>query len=196
MAYGVPGPFGLQPTRTLTGATWNEQTNSYLINLTAGNLFIGDPVKATANGTIQPAGAGDTALGVFMGCRYVATNLTVNDPQWYPFWLNGTSIKTGTTPFALIIDDPQVVYAAQISAGGNLVQSNMFNTLNWAAGAGNQATGQSAYVLDYTTIGGDAGLNFKLLCLQPSPYNAPNQAYNVGEGIINNHFIRPGVAGI
>lgn len=196
MAYGVNGPFGLIPTRTLSGSNWNGQTNAYVIDTTAGSLFLGDPVKATATGAIQPAAAGDTALGVFMGCRYIATNATINNPQCYQFWLNGTSIRANTTPIALVVDDPNTVFAAQINAAGNLVQTNIFNTLNWAAAAGDQLLGTSNYVLDYGTIGTSAALNFKLLALQPSPNNAPNQPYNVGEGIINNHFMRAGQAGI
>ena len=196
MAYGVNGPFGLLPTRTLSGSTWNGQTNAYVIDTTAGNLFVGDPVKATATGTIQPAAAGDTALGVFMGCRYIATNTTINNPQWYQFWLNGTSIRANTTPIALVVDDPNVVFAAQINAGGTIQQQFIFQTINWAPAAGDQLLGTSNYTLDFGTLGTDAGLNFKLLALQPSPNNALNQPYNVGEGIINDHFMRVGAAGV
>jgi len=196
MAYGVNGPFGLLPTRTLGSATWNGQSSSYFIDVTAGNLFVGDPVKAMANGAIQPAAAGDVALGVFVGCRYIVSNATVNDPQWYSFWLNGTSLRANTVPIALVVDDPSTIFAAQVNAAGNLVQTNMFNTINWAASAGNQLLGQSQYTLDFATLGTAANLNFKMLTLQPSPNNAPNQPFNVAEGIINNHFIRPGAVGV
>lgn len=203
MAYGVNAPFGLQPVRTLTGACWNGQANPYVIDATAGNLYKGDPVKMMANGSIQPAAAGDTAMGVFMGCKYAPLNPLINDPQTYSYWLNGTQLQANTVPVAMVVDDPNTVFAIQVNAGGILVQGSIGANANWVAAAGDPVAG-SGYSLDFGTIGNGVNLNMKLIGFYPSQNNgvsslqrAPVQvSFNVAEVLINNHFYRGGTAGV
>ena len=79
MAYGVNAPFGLKPSRFLSGATWNDQTTQYQIDTTVLRyIFTNDPVVVTANGEIASANYAGGAvvnaalLGSFQGCQYYA----------------------------------------------------------------------------------------------------------------------------
>lgn len=196
MSFGTNSPFGLKPSRFLTGAEWNGATNTYTVDTTTGSLFTGDPVKMTANGVIQPCAAADTSVGVFMGCYYESSVTLANSPYYFPAWVNGTAIKAGTLVTAYVVDDPSVIYEVQTNAAGALVAANVGNTVNWATGAGNATTGQSGYVLDQASLGTAATLNMKILRLADTPANAWGLAFNVVEVLINTHFYRGGVAGI
>lgn len=125
MANGVNAPIGLKPSRFLSGATWNDQHNQYILDTAAGlSIFTNDPVVATANGGITaaayqdpavPVTAGTLLIGSFQGCEYVAPDGTLVPS---PAWITGTVIKAGTTVKAFVTDDPNIIYDIQCSSSG------------------------------------------------------------------------------
>ena len=151
MAYGVNAPFGLKPSRFLSGATWNDQTNQYILNTDSNlSIFTNDPVVATAGGGITSAvyqdptvavTAGTLLIGSFQGCQYIDPNGFLVDS---PSWITGTVIKAGTKVTAFVTDDPNIIYDIQCSSFGNgvvaanvqlgLAAEDIFQNAGFAAG--------------------------------------------------------------
>jgi len=113
----------------------------------AGNgIASGDPVCAGADGTIKLAtpattpgstwtlDKNGTPLGTFINAAWedAATGDTVSGG-----WVNGTVPAGGRVGRALVMIDPNVVYALQIdTANSSLTQQNAFDNANWSYSAG------------------------------------------------------------
>jgi hypothetical protein len=207
MSYGINAPFGLRPTYTLNGGTWNNQTSDYQIISGYGtSLFQGDPVTFLNTGGIGiavggNAGAQGPTLGVFMGCTYLLNGTYV----YAPYWPAGTVPDNAGNATAYIVDDPNVVFDIQVAsnaaaANPTIVQANMGLNANFSVGgvgnpaAGSTVTGQSAYYLVFETLtpGTSASLNLKLLRFTPNPRNVPGANFNNALVIINNHQLKGG----
>lgn len=213
MAYGVNAPFGLKPSRMISGATWNGQTSEYLIiSGTTGNLFIGDPVKPLASGGIGRWTNDTLVAGVFMGCKYIDTNGNYVISRT---WTDSTATYNAQPATALIVDDPNVLFDIQVSNSTNTVSGIQLADLNINAnlaigggggaqspqnpGDGSFTTGLSAFYLDYNTIAATGTLPLKVIKLTPYPGNifataAPavsgQGAYNNVLVFINNHMFQ------
>jgi len=169
MAYGTNAPFGLQPRYFLNGSTWNDQTRQY--DIASGytpeiggtplpGLFIGDPVIRLSDGTIgiwpglgSPGNPSAPILGVFFGCFYYDTNGTYVPSNYWPA---GTVTRGAQNAKALIVDDPSVIFSAQVSTSagnpstavgiqlknlGCNISPGMGNNLGAAGNAFNPVTG-------------------------------------------------------
>lgn len=214
MSYGTNAPFGFQARSHLLGMPITTQQDLYFINGNvaggsvsyATSIFTGDLVKLAADGSIQLAGVGDASIGVFMGCTYFDTTNTL---VFKPYWPASTQTFLFSNPSAYVIDDPYVVYSAQV-AGVALVTGNT-NTinyngttsdLNWnyniAIGTGSTASGQSGAYVNLATQAATASLQMKLIRLEPRVGNTYGLAYNNGLFLINNHIYKggTGTAGI
>lgn len=199
MAYGTNAPFGLQPRMSNTGAPWNGQTNTYIIESGYGtNLFIGDPVAPLGNGSIGIGAAGTGIAGVFWGCQY-------QDPQgnfqFSPYWPANTVTYnpggSGNIPAtAFVVDDPSILFDIQVSSSiapgaqptVNLASLNANANFSVGGGAGgivnpaggSTVSGQSAYYLDASTItSGAPSAAFSLKIIRVTP-GFTNQAGNIG----------------
>lgn len=152
MSYGQNLPNGLQATKTITGAPFTGQVNTYLIKSGYGNnIFRNDPVvigggaggsDATQQGYVislydYNASVAHTSgtnfrlgasLGVFDGCSFTTpTSVNPIDPAspGRSFWPAGT-VTLGTMPaIANIIDDPNVVFNIQTNGVTGIQQANM-----------------------------------------------------------------------
>jgi hypothetical protein len=194
-------PGGLTPIKYLSGADWDGKGRIYSIAAANTNAFYpGDPVildgSADALGipsvTLATAGANPVlgavvAIGVSRG------------PYINPADLTMTNRPSGAqTPvyYALIVDDPLVIYEIQEdSIGGALTAADA--SRNIALIAGTPATGVklSAWQIDSSDAGA-TGSNVKLLRLVQRPDNAFG-TYAKWECIINNHpFKSAGTASI
>lgn len=155
MSYGQNQPWGLFALKTLTGAPFNGQVNSYLIKSGyLNNIFRGDPV-VIGGGSIAAPGSDLTlqgyvislydyhttgiaggktgfqvgaTLGVFDGCSFTTTT-AVNpiDPAspGRAFWPAGTATLGAIPAVANVIDDPNVVFDVQTNSAAGLQQSMM-----------------------------------------------------------------------
>jgi len=157
--------FGAKPIRHLTGGT--IRANEWKIIKEYGtNVFTGDFVKLVAAGYVEVAAAGDRLLGVFAGCKYLASN---GEVVFKRYWPASTATLNDGDVTAYVYDDPHIVFAIQSS--GSTVFADLGNLGNHVAGTGSTTTGQSAHEINGTTGTGTAGL--RVLGL----YNEPKNAY-------------------
>lgn len=157
-------PYGLKPVKRADGMPYAGATSSYLIDPAgeATNLFYGQVVYIGADGYIAlatatgadgttnafPAGTTLTgAIGVFVGCEYVNAQGQVMFSQYYP---SGT---TGVVK-AYVIDDPDVLFQAQLDGTGvqTILGTNTFFAAAQSTSTGSTTTGNSTSALDATIV--------------------------------------------
>ena len=157
-------PYGLRPIRRSDGMPYAGSTNQYLIDPAgeATNLFYGQAVIIGADGYIALAtgtGAdltsnsisgtsGVGAIGVFVGCEYVNSSGQRVQAQYYPSGTNSAS----TAIKAYVIDDPNVLFQAQLDGAGaqTIIGTNTFFAAAQSTSTGNTSTGNSTSALDAT----------------------------------------------
>jgi hypothetical protein len=149
----IAAPYGLRPVRSADGKPYAGATSQYLIDPAgeATNLFYGQAVIIGADGYIALAtgtGAdlttnsisgttGVGAIGVFVGCEYVNSSGQTVQAQYYPSGTaNGGAIK------AYVIDDPNVLFQAQLDGAG---AQTVIGTNTFFAAAQTTSTGDTAY---------------------------------------------------
>jgi len=158
-------PYGLRPVRSADGKPYAGATSQYLIDPAgeATNLFYGQAVIIGADGYIALAtgtGAdlttnsisgttGVGAIGVFVGCEYVNSSGQTVQAQYYPSGTaNGGAIK------AYVIDDPNVLFQAQLDGAGaqTVIGANTFFAAAQSTSTGDTAYGNSTSALDATVV--------------------------------------------
>ena len=158
-------PYGLKPVKRADGMPYAGATSQYLIDPAgeATNLFYGQVVIIGADGYIALAtgtGAdltsnsisgtsGVGAIGVFVGCEYVNAQGQVIFSQYYP---SGYAAPTGTAIKAYVVDDPNVLFQAQLDGSGaqTIIGTNTFFAAAQSTSTGSTATGNSTSALDAT----------------------------------------------
>ena len=135
---------GLSPSRIRGSAANSTGTNEYPIaSGYAQNIFTGDIVVNNAGNVEVLLSLTQKAVGVFMGCKYVANG----EPKWSAYWPSGTSV---TDAKAMIVDNPQATFIDQADASvsaGDINSQNFEVTL----GAGSTVTGKSGFGLEAGT---------------------------------------------
>lgn len=161
-------PYGLKPVKRADGLPYAGATSQYLIDPAgeATNLFYGQVVHIGADGYIAlstatgadattnalPTGTTLTgSLGVFVGCEYVNAQGQLTFSQYYP---SGYVAPTGTSIKAYVVDDPNVLFQAQLD--GTIDQSdigaNTFFAAAQSTSTGSTVTGNSTSALESTTV--------------------------------------------
>lgn len=161
-------PYGLRPVKRADGMPYAGATSEYLIDPAgeATNLFYGQVVHIGADGYIAlstatgadgttnalPTGTTLTgSLGVFVGCEYVNAQGQLIHSQYYP---SGYAAPTGTAIKAYVVDDPNVLFQAQLD--GAIDQSdigaNTFFAAAQSTSTGVTRTGVSNSALESTTV--------------------------------------------
>jgi len=161
-------PYGLRPVKRADGMPYAGATSEYLIDPAgeATNLFYGQVVHIGADGYIAlstatgadgttnalPTGTTLTgSMGVFVGCEYVNAQGQLLHSQYYP---SGYAAPTGTAIKAYVVDDPNVLFQAQLD--GAIDQSdigaNTFFAAAQSTSTGSTTTGNSTSALDATTV--------------------------------------------
>lgn len=154
----INGPSGFTAVKHAVGGTPVRVNNSADYAIAGGlasNIYRGSLVKPTGTGTnidVVAAGA-NPSIGSFHGVNYVDAN---GDTQFRARWLSGQTVQTGSVPEASVFDDPQLLFDAQVSGTAGLVSTNIGNTANVVIGTGNALTGQSADMVDQTTLSSSA----------------------------------------
>ena len=158
-------PYGLKPVKRADGMPYAGATSQYLIDPAgeATNLFYGQVVIIGADGYIALAtgtGAdltsnsisgtsGVGAIGVFVGCEYVNAQGQLTFSQYYP---SGYAAPTGTSIKAYVVDDPNVLFQAQLDGSGaqTIIGTNTFFAAAQSTSTGSTSTGNSTSALDAT----------------------------------------------
>lgn len=177
-------PMGLRPVRHYMGG--QIRINEYAIaSGLASNIYRGSPVKSSPGTTkrIDVAAAGNTCIGVFMGCIYQDSS---GDFQFKPNWVSGTTTYGSVDAKALVIDDPFVLYEIQVSGSAGLVATDIGNVADLVIGTGSTITGNSGDMLDQTTLSGSGSAQLKIVDLVRRDDNAFGQ-YAKALVLINEH---------
>lgn len=196
--YGTDAPRGLRPVKTLGGKPYDGTLNEYPIDSAyASTMFTGDPVTLSSDGEVIRGVAGSACLGVFMGCKYTDSTGTF---QHRNYWPGNPGIQTGTTPVALVCDDPDMIFSVQETdaagdAGTALALTDVGLNINFLYTAGDTATGQSAVSINNASEATTATLNLKIVGLDPNPDNEVGDFAN-WFCAWNNHLFKGGVAGV
>ncbi len=195
--YNTNAPLGLKPVDFYTGGIYTGKSNQYTI-ASAYATAIGqfDPVVTLSDGTIGIGVAGSACLGVL---DYVEYFTTAGAYIKAPNWVASTSVKSGTTAYAYVFDDPYLAMDVQETNGSSaagtpiaLADKNL--NINFVIGAPN-AMGISTTSLNNTTTQTTSTLNLKLLGLSNYPGNAVGAFAN---WIVtwNNHQLKGGTGTI
>ena len=166
----INAAFGLRPYER-SGSSYNNQgVNAYPLNFdgaTTGStslIWTGSPVIPLATGLIDIVGNanGGTVplLGVFMGCRYIATDGT---PTWSAYWPGYAAVKASTEATAFVADNPHALFV--INADGALADADLFANANLATAiTGTDTSGYSLGELATGTLAAPgAALNLKII---------------------------------
>lgn len=196
----VDRPNGLTPHVHGTGGTPGRLTAYAIADQHANDIFSGDPVKTTGSASalngrafIDVCGASDIAVGVFAGVRYVDSN---GEQQFRPRWVGGTVVQEDPrSPVeALVYDDPDMLFAIQVSGAAGLAAVDVGQMMDYLVGAGNSFTGRSAFEADQSTLGGVGTL--KILGLAGPAVNNDFGEFADALVLINQHENRSSVTAI
>lgn len=175
-------PFGLRPVRHPSGTIRTEEMT--IASGYAANIYENSPVKIVAGGTIEVAAAGDDAIGVFTGVRYVDSD---GRPKFSNKWISGT---TGTDIVCTVTRDPDIIY--EIQANDSIDLTDIGEQMDWSAPGGSTTTGISSQTLDKSSTTTNAGL--RVLGISKYPGNAAGDTYTICEVNISQHQERADVA--
>lgn len=157
-------PYGLKPVKRADGLPYAGATSQYLIDPAgeATNIFNGQVVIIGSDGYIAIStatgadlttnnlgGSGVGAIGVFMGCEYVNAQGQLIFSQYYP---SGYAAPSGTQIKAYVVDDPNVLFQAQLDGSGaqTIIGTNTLFAAVQSTSTGSTATGRSTSALDAT----------------------------------------------
>lgn len=161
-------PYGLRPVKRADGIAYSGATSQYLIDPAgeASNLFYGQVVHIGSDGYIAlstATGADATtnafsvgttltgSIGVFVGCEYVNAQGQLTFSQYYP---TGYAAPSGTEIKAYVVDDPNVLFQAQLDGSGEqtIIGTNTFFAAAQSTSTGSTTTGVSTSALDATVV--------------------------------------------
>lgn len=152
---------GFTPVKHLNGMPWNGKARMYYIPVgNAAAIFKGDAVKsagsADATGkyaSIAQAAAGDAIRGVVTGFSDQPF-VSVDTSNLYRNYCPAT-----TAMYALVVDDPDVIFEIQEDNVGNDIGAAMIGLATDIAtvGTGDTANGKSAMLLDSSDTATAAG---------------------------------------
>ena len=135
---------GLTPSRIRGGAPNSKATNEYPIaSGLAQNIFTGDIVVNNAVNIEVLLSTTQKAVGVFMGCQYVADG----EQKFSKYWPSGTS---ATDAKAFVVDNPAATFIVQADASVSAGDINSQN-FNVTLGSGSTFTGKSGFGLEAGT---------------------------------------------
>lgn len=138
----VDNPAGFTPAYHQTGGTIRAKEYRVATDGSITAIHTGDIVSLTTDGTIIAGVASTPAIGVFAGVRYTSTS---GEAVWSKFV--GTNLDTqGDIAYALVYDDPQIVFRAQFSGASGVAQIG--STFDLLATAGSNTTGLSNHEID------------------------------------------------
>jgi len=184
----IDSAFGFRPIKRLDGAAWTGNHNTRRMLTNAPALNRGDVVQALPSGYVQaaPATVADhSALGIFVGCHYLQASLGY--PIWSNYWPGAGAVGEVD---AFIIDDPNVVFEVQATAGPILI-ADVGMTANPTVVA--STTGFSKWTL--ATPAASATAMFRVVALgDPAPmvgngYDATT-AFNIVQVAWNDQIYR------
>lgn len=172
-------PFGFRPAYHPSG---NAQPSKYAIASGYGTaMYKGQPCILNTNGTVTVGTAAADILGIFMGCEYVDSN---GKPTVSSYWPASTTVASGTTPIAWVMDDPNVVY--EVQSDGSIATTAIGDQAD-VSNVGNNSNGLSTCTLSATLAGAGVQAQFRIVDFGQGVDNAAGDAYTVVQVKIARH---------
>jgi hypothetical protein len=177
--------FGLRPIGKVGQNRDNGGLSEYSIAANdTSTIYFNDPVKATAAGTIDVAGAGGDLLGSLNGVFY--TDPTTKKPTW----ANHYSQVNAADTVAFVSDDPYERFEIQSNGTNAITQASVFLNYDIAYTAGDSANYVSKVELNEST-GVSTAAQLRLLGFSKDPDNSDIGSANVNMVVsINEHFLK------
>jgi len=177
--------FGLRPIGKVGQNRDNGGLSEYSIAANdTSTIYFNDPVKATAAGTIDVAGAGGDLLGSLNGVFY--TDPTTKKPTW----ANHYSQVNASDIVAFVSDDPYERFEIQSNGTNAITQASVFFNYDIAYTAGDSANYVSKVELNEAS-GVSTAAQLRLLGFSKDPDNSDISSANVNMVVsINEHFLK------
>jgi len=168
-------PSGLKPVGHLNGGPWNGKARMYYIDVTnTPAIFKGDAVvsagSSDASGkyaSINQAAVSENIRGVVVGFSdqpYIAVDTSDTNRAYCP---------ATTEMYALVVDDPDVIFEVQEDNDGGDIDADMIGLCtNIVATAGSTSSGISGMELDSDGTAADAYGQLKILGVSNKEDNA------------------------
>ena len=138
--------FGLRPIGKVGQNRDAQGLSEYLVSDSPTIIYFNDPVKATNEGTIAVAAAGNTLLGSLNGSFY--TDPTTQKPTWRNYVPN----VAATDIVAFVSDDPYERFEIRSNNTGASAVTDIFNNANITYLAGDSANYVSRVRLNDATL--------------------------------------------
>jgi hypothetical protein len=187
-------PFGFRPIMRRDGSAWTgNQTLRKIVATSTAAIMYGDLVAVQGSGYITVgAASATTALGVFVGCRYVPT--AFGFMRWSNFWPGSGNIQAAGDIDAYIIDDPGVVWEVQSTGASPLTVADLGLNIDLISSSGS-AIGMSQHGVNAATAATTATFPFRVWAVPGSsnpgtlvPNFDPTSANNIIQVVWNNFF--------
>jgi hypothetical protein len=188
--------FGLRAIGKVGQNKDNQGLSEYGIAAsTSSAIYQNDPVKATALGKIDVAGAGGALLGSLNGVFYTDSSTSK------PTWANHLEASNAATDIvAFVADDPYERFEIQVNS--TLAVADVFSNGDIVYAAGDSANYISKVELNAATVTTDSDVQLKILGATRDDENNTllnATTYNANVNVvcsINEHFLAKGTAGI
>jgi len=188
--------FGLRPIGKVGQNRDSQGLSEYGIAAsTSSAIYQNDPVKATALGKVDVAGAGGALLGSLNGVFYTDSSTSK------PTWANHLEASNAATDIvAFVADDPYERFEIQVNS--TLAVADVFSNGDIVYAAGDSANYISKVELDAATVTTDSDVQLKILGATKDDDNNTllnSTTYNANVNVvcsINEHFLAKGTAGI
>lgn len=191
--YGTNAPRGLVPWGHLLGFDSWHISRLPLADGYATGLWTYDPIKSLGDGTMGIGVAGSPIRGIAMGFEWTDTDGVYQRKKRWPA---STSVKSGTTPYVFVLDDPNILVSVQETngsgaAGTALVAADINLNANFYVQSGDNTTGFSKVTLNNASEATTATLNLKIMFRDPHPDNpAVGTAFQNWICMLNAHELR------
>lgn len=155
-------PRGLTPLNK-DGGEYSANVRTFKVDSSnATAIFVGDAVQQEADGNVAPATATSDILGVVTGVHVDLDVAATEHPGYLPASTEGNVFVAVARPgiYFLVQED------------GKNTASAKGSTAKLLAGAGNTATGRSAFEIDSSETGSGTAGNLLLVDIDDNPDNA------------------------
>ena len=186
----VSKPCGLKPVSYLNGSPYNGQARLYAIDASQAALYVGDPVTLVASSTnaqglanIGIGVAGSAIIGVIVGFPVATAGVSLVGTT---IDLTRRSNAASTAGYALVCDDPNVIFEVQDGLAAGTPLADIGQNTNFLIAAGATIYSDSGTTSAATTTGGTTD-NLKILGFAQREDNTPAAQYAKLLVKINNH---------
>lgn len=155
-------PFGFRPIMNADGSAWSgNQTLRRIVATSTAAIFYGDLVAVQSTGYITVgAASATTALGIFVGCRFVNSGLGYM--QWSKNWPGSGQNTSAGDIDAYILDAKQLVLEVQSTGSAALAIADIGINLDLISSTGSAITGISAHAVNANSLATTSTFPFRL----------------------------------